>query len=344
VIASAITRSFDWSGLSTRKEAWTVFGAVCLVLAASVFTELWLTELSPQSPRWTFLLAAALVLPTSAVIARRLNAMGRSQAWMLVLWGASSLLLAYVLIFTGRGARNTTAPTVIGTVTGLISVVLLVMVMASRAFWAPYWIPSGATKPSLLIGDYLLARYIEPSAAVRGDVLVFRHPVNDNDMIKRLIGLPGDTVQVRDNILFINGAEAPQVADGMFEELFEKQGPMGQYPRCENGPVGEGGNCTSSRYRETLPNGAVHAVLNIQDDGDADNTDIYTVPAGHYFFMGDNRDNSTDSRFPQTVGGVGFVPAENLIGRADRVMFSSAGRSLLYVWTWRADRFFKAVE
>jgi signal peptidase I len=119
---------------------------------------------------------------------------------------------------------------------------------------------------------------------------------------------------------------------------------MGQLPRCENGPVGEGGICTSSRYTETLPGGRQHVVLNIDDGGFADNTDVFTVPEGHFFFMGDNRDNSQDSRFGQAVGGVGFVPAENLIGRADRIIFSSAGRSMLFFWTWRADRFFKAVE
>jgi signal peptidase I len=241
---------------------------------------------------------------------------------------------------------------------------LLIAGIFRTLFFQPFWIPSGSMKDTLLIGDFLFvnkmaygySRYSCPfalcpitgrilaSEPTRGDVVVFRHPANDNDMIKRLIGLPGDTIQVKNNILFINGAAAPQVADGTFEELFEKQGPMGQYPRCENGPVGEGGNCTSSRAIETLPNGVKHAVLNIDSNGDVDNTDIYTVPAGHYFFMGDNRDNSTDSRFPQTVGGVGYVPAENLIGRADRVIFSSAGRSLLYIWTWRMDRFFKAVE
>jgi len=125
---------------------------------------------------------------------------------------------------------------------------------------------------------------------------------------------------------------------------------MGQYPRCENGPVGEGGICTSSRFTETLPptehfpEGRSHDVLNIDQNGFADNTDIFTVPPGHYFFMGDNRDNSQDSRFGQAVGGVGFVPAEYLIGRADRIMFSSAGRSMLFFWTWRPDRFFKAVH
>ena len=104
-----------------------------------------------------------------------------------------------------------------------------------------------------------------------------------------------------------------------------------------------GAECTKSRQIETLPNGRSHSILNIGDQR-ADTTPVFTVPAGHYFFMGDNRDNSTDSRFDQRVGGVGFVPYENLIGRADRVMFSSGGSSMLYFWTWRADRFFKRID
>jgi signal peptidase I len=119
---------------------------------------------------------------------------------------------------------------------------------------------------------------------------------------------------------------------------------MGQYPRCENGAVPIGEVCESSRAKETLPEGRVHEVLNIDTNGPGDNTNVFTVPEGQYFFMGDNRDNSMDSRFDRNAGGVGFVPAELLIGRADRVMFSSAGRSLLFFWTWRSDRFFKAVE
>ena len=112
---------------------------------------------------------------------------------------------------------------------------------------------------------------------------------------------------------------------------------------CENGPVGEGGLCIKSRQIETLPNGVSHAILNIGNQ-QSDNTGVYTVPEGHYFFMGDNRDNSADSHLAQQVGGVGFVPYENLIGRADRIVFSSAGSSMLFFWTWRSDRFFKGVE
>ncbi len=228
----------------------------------------------------------------------------------------------------------------------------------------PFWIPSESMKDTLLVGDFVFvnkmaygySKYSCPfglcpisgrifaSEPERGDVVVFRHPVNGSDFVKRLIGLPGDKIQMKQGVLYINGAEVPQVPDGTFEEVMEPQGPMKSRPRCANGAVGDGAICQKQRFRETLPNGVVHDVMNIENDGYADNTDVFTVPEGEYFFMGDNRDNSQDSRFAQAVGGVGFVPAENLIGRADRVIFSSAGSSMLFFWTWRADRFFKAVE
>ncbi|MDO6481621.1 signal peptidase I [Shimia thalassica] len=247
-------------------------------------------------------------------------------------------------------------------------------------FFQPFWIPSGSMKDTLLIGDFVFVNKMTygysyascpsvrlPAVGInidakklcgvfdgdntrlfggepeRGDVVVFRHPVTGYDYIKRLIALPGESVQMKRGVLHINGEPVKLEDGGMFEEQAGPQGPQGLRPRCENGPVGDGGLCQKSRQWETLPGGVTHSILNIANQP-TDNTGIYTVPEGHYFFMGDNRDNSTDSRTPRVARGVGFVPYENLIGRADRIMFSSAGRSMFFFWTWRGDRFFKAVE
>jgi signal peptidase I len=257
---------------------------------------------------------------------------------------------------------------------------LLIAGIFRSLFFQPFWIPSGSMKDTLLIGDFLFVNKMTygysyascPTVRIpaigldldarticgfldgdnsrilggepeRGDVVVFRHPVAGTDFIKRLIGMPGETVQVTGGVLQINGKPLMLADAGTFEEVMEPQGPQGLRPRCANGAVGQGGLCIKTRQIETLPEGRSHAILNIGKQA-TDDTPIYTVPAGHYFFMGDNRDNSTDSRVPQAAGGVGFVPYENLIGRADRIMFSSAGRSMLAFWTWRSDRYFKAVE
>ncbi|MFY9240167.1 MAG: signal peptidase I [Roseovarius sp.] len=257
---------------------------------------------------------------------------------------------------------------------------LIVAGIFRTIFFQPFWIPSGSMKDTLLIGDFLFVNKMAygysyascPSIRIasvginidaadicgfldgdntrlwggepkQGDIIVFRHPVNGTDFIKRVVGMPGDKVQVKEGVLHLNDVPVGLEDAGNFEEVFEAQGPLRSRPRCENGVVGEGASCLKSRQIETLPNGESHAILNITNQR-SDNTGVFTVPEGHYFFMGDNRDNSTDSRFPPQVRGVGFVPYENLIGRADRLIFSSAGRSMLFFWTWRSDRFFKALE
>lgn len=238
---------------------------------------------------------------------------------------------------------------------------LLIAGVFRTLFFQPFWIPSGSMKDTLLVGDFLFVNKMSygyskhscpfsmcpfdgrifASEPERGDVIVFRHPVNGHDFIKRLIGLPGDRIQMKEGILYIDGVAAPQEPDGRFEEIYEPQGPERKLPRCSN-VIGQGGICIKDRAKETLPNGTTHNVLNVRNES-LDNTPVFTVPEGQYFFMGDNRDNSTDSRVSQP-NGVGFVPFENLVGRADRLMFSSAGRSLFFFWTWRGDRFFKAID
>ncbi len=272
---------------------------------------------------------------------------------------------------TKTGAGNA----IIETVKTIVYAMLIAGVFRTL-FLQPFWIPSGSMKETLLIGDFLFVNKMAygysyascPSLGFigvdaedmcgflkgnneriwgaepeRGDVVVFRHPVTGRDFIKRLIGLPGDRVQVKSAVLHINGTPVDVQDDGQNEEIMGPQGPTRVTPRCENAPVGQGGTCIKSRQTETLPNGPSYKILNISEQR-TDNTGIYVVPEGHYFFMGDNRDNSTDSRIPNTAGGVGFVPYENLVGRADRIMFSAAGRSMLFFWDWRGGRFFKRIE
>ena len=272
---------------------------------------------------------------------------------------------------------------VVGGVIETVKTVVYALLIAGAfrtILFQPFWIPSGSMKDTLLIGDFLFVNKMAygysyascPSILIpalnvdisaedfcgvfkgkqdrlfgsdpeQGDVVVFRHPVTGRDFIKRLIGLPGDRIQMRDGLLYIND-EPVQITDGgTFSETYERQGPEGSYPQCSNGTVGEGADCQKERFTETLPKGQSHDILNIGNRS-LDNTGVYTVPADHFFFMGDNRDNSTDSRVPQSLNGVGFVPREDIVGRADRVIFSSAGRSMLAFWTWRSDRFFKAIE
>ena len=257
---------------------------------------------------------------------------------------------------------------------------LLIAGVFRTLFFQPFWIPSGSMKDTLLIGDFLFVNKMAygysyascPSIRVPalgidigaddfcgvfeggeerlfgsdpelGDVVVFRHPVTGMDFIKRVVGMPGDRIQMKDGLLIINDVPVEVVPDGVFEEVWTRQGPQGLTPRCSNGAVGEGAICQKERFIETLPNGKQHAILNIGDQR-SDNTGVFTVPEDHFFFVGDNRDNSTDSRVAQTARGVGYVPRSALVGRADRVMFSSAGRSMFAFWTWRSDRYFKAIE
>jgi signal peptidase I len=201
--------------------------------------------------------------------------------------------------------------------------------------YEPFNIPSGSMIPTLLIGDYLFvskfsygySHFSFPLSPPlfsgrifgrlpqRGDVVVFKLPRDTStDYIKRIIGLPGDRIQMRAGHLYINDAEVPREPDGT-------------YTVTDDGP-----SMVYKRYIETLPGGVRHEILKASDDGPLDNTQEYLVPPGYVFAMGDNRDNSLDSR---VLNAVGFIPVENLVGRAQFLFFSIDAEAPWWeIWEW----------
>ena len=213
----------------------------------------------------------------------------------------------------------------------------LIAIVIRTFFFQPFNIPSASMENTLLVGDYLFvekfsygySRYTFPfggwpfgdkmsgryfaHAPTRGDVIVFKFPQdNSTDFIKRLIGMPGDTIQMKQGVLFINGKVVPKKRVADYIETVD--GYEHHVPQ----------------YEETLPEGKTYRVLDRDPDGALDTTEEFHVPAGHYFMMGDNRDNSDDSR-----AAVGYVPAENLEGKAEIRFFSTDGSAKVWeVWKW----------
>ncbi|WP_121116818.1 signal peptidase I [Croceibacterium ferulae] len=235
----------------------------------------------------------------------------------------------------------------------LLKLVVIVLIFRTLIF-SSFSIPSESMMPRLLEGDYLFAAkwpygYSQASMPFdlplvsgrvpagmpdRGDVAVFKHPVDRVDYIKRVIGLPGDQVQMVNGVLHLNGDPVRKVPAGALVVSLREGGRCAE-PQFEEAAPDGTPTCRYPRFRETLPNGVSYEVL---DFGlrQADTTQTAIVPEGHLFMMGDNRDNSLDSRFPAIPGqGVGLVPVENVVGRASFVFFSTDGSAeWLKPWTW----------
>lgn len=225
---------------------------------------------------------------------------------------------------------------------------IIIALIIRTFFYEPFSIPSGSMIPTLLVGDYLFvskfsygySRYSLPlgmplftgcvmfTPPHRGDVVVFKLPKDPSvDFIKRIIGLPGDHVQMKDGVLYINDQPV-------------KRDRIGVYQDPANG-------ATYTEYMETLPDGSQHPIIKLSGIYTLDNTPVFTVPPDHYFMMGDNRDNSSDSRDPSS--GVGYVPAENIVGRAVFLFFSTNGYAHWWeIWDWpftvRYDRLFTSIH
>jgi signal peptidase I len=249
-------------------------------------------------------------------------------------------------------------------VTFAIKLALIVFVLRSFVM-APFNIPSESMQPRLLIGDYLLvakwpygySRYslpfnlplipgrILPHTPVPGDVVVFKAPANlSEDWIKRVVALPGDMVQMRGGTLYLNGKAVPK--QRIADLAIPATPNMIAATRAEGGSSpchlakfevhGKDGSlsCRYPQFRETLPNGRSYNVLDLEDER-WDNTEVMLVPQGDVFVMGDNRDRSADSRVPVAEGGVGFLPQQNLVGRALVSVFATDGSAnWLLPWTW----------
>ena len=239
----------------------------------------------------------------------------------------------------------------IGETIKVIIQALLLAVLVRTFLFQPFSIPSASMKETLLIGDYLFvskfsygySRHSFPFSIVpvegriwaaapqRGDIAVFKLPAdNSTDYIKRVVGLPGDTVQMVAGQLVINGEAIKREKVGVF---------------TDNDAFGR--ELSADVWRETLPNGVSYNTLDITPNSPSDNTRVFEVPPGHYFMVGDNRDNSADSRVAGS--GVGFVPIENFVGRAEIIFFSmDEGAKPWMIWTWpwsvRWDRMFKILQ
>ena len=213
---------------------------------------------------------------------------------------------------------------------GLGGLIFLPLIIG-RLIYEPFNLTSESMLPNFLPGDYILVSHLPYDDVERGDLVFFQQKERNNlPYIKRLVGLPGDTVQMRNGQLFLNGeaVEKDRIEDFVFmesDDLDCRFSPDYRFPQ-DDGSM----ECRLPQYLETLPNGKTYKTLDSAPFGRSDNTQEYVVPTGYYFSLGDSRDNSNDSRMPASAGGIGFVSEENLIGPAKIIIYSTHDNELLW--------------
>lgn len=334
----ALAFLFSFHGTSGRRAALMVWLAAVIVFVAMGV----LAQVAPMQLRYIFPVAALVGAAQLAVGARRLHHAGYTGRWAaLTLLPVLGLLAGLVIALLPQKRTRIIAHNS-ARAAGYGVMALLLVVGVLRVWWTPYSIPSESMKPTLLVGDYTLLRAGHGAQVQRGDVVVVRR-VDGSAMVKRVLALGGDTLELRSGVVWLNGAALVQLPIGEFTEIMRPEGPEGQRPRCANGLVGDGAPCRKTLLREVLPDGRAYLIANIANGAAGDDFPLTTVPDGALFLLGDNRDNSLDSRFDVGVGGLGMVAQGAVYGTLRRVAFSAAGQSLLMVWTWRADRIWAQV-
>ncbi|WP_325168803.1 signal peptidase I [Paracoccus caeni] len=329
------------AGTASRKTAWIAVLANLALGSAVIWAGPEVRNGILAVPIFPLLGLAAIWM--FATLIRRLHDINRSGAWaLLCLLPIVGVVVVLLILFWPPTAQKFVGSPA-GRVGAWLLFAALMIICVLRVFHHPYQIVAEDMAPTLLIGDYVVVTPVL-RAPGRGEVVLIRQNGRGDGLLKRIIGMPGDRVQMRGGRLWLNGEEVAMMPSGDFVQIKKQYGPMGNIPRCANDPVPEGGDCVTPRNIEELPDGRSYAVLNLADGTMLDDSAEITLAGDEYYLLGDNRDNSADSRLPVEAGGLGVVRRDEIRGRARWVLVSATGWSPAEFWTWRKGRFFEAVQ
>ena len=333
---------YDWTGRTSRSQLLVVLIFMGLIYLPIVNLH-WFGKAARIVEIAGWISIALMTVPLWGHIVRRFNHMRWPAALaLLLLVPPINLIVLAILLIKNQGQRRLFEMTPLRTA-GFYSAVLVAVIALSRIIWTPYFAPAGSMKPNLLIGDVFAVWRLDRTPDY-GDVMVFTDPTTNTIYVKRVIALGGDTVKMTNGVPQVNGTPLQQSPVDPFIETMEPQGQFKNLPRCSNGAVGYGATCVKEQFTEIATNGSAYSVLSTIPNAPMDTTNMFTVPQGHVFFMGDNRDNSRDSRISVPAGGLGFVPETAIVGQAVRILYSFKGDYPYQLWTWRGSRIFKAIE